>query len=75
MVMIIALLIESNFGHDAPDVTIEYFHRDGDNKDIRSRNINIFLVTISLNLIFKEYAIDALKYIAKFQIIITKKKK
>ena len=42
MVMIIALLIESNFGHDAPDVTIEYFHRDGDNKDIRSRNINIF---------------------------------
>ena len=42
MVMIIALLIESNFGHDAPDVTIEYFHRDGDNKDICSRNINIF---------------------------------
>ena len=42
MVMVIALLIESNFGNDALDEVIEYFHRDGDNKDICSRNINIF---------------------------------
>ena len=50
--MIIALLVESNFSHDTPDVVIEYFHRDGDNKDgtkiwetikiILSRNSNTF---------------------------------
>ena len=52
MVMIIALLVERNFSHDTPDVVIEYFHRDGDNKDgtkiwetikiILSRNSNTF---------------------------------